>query len=388
LERWLNGHGIFSFEYTLGRDWIKASVPVRQAESLLHSEYHWFVNEDDGGTLIRTLEWSVPKHLEEHIEVIQPTNSFFRTVPQDRYGGIPKPQWELEGRIPTYEELVEEDLVERGHLDVPALADLPPHPTVDQACNRLAVSSLCLRVLYGTLDYQVQQQAPNNTNKVGLVNFLGNNNNRSDVARYLEIYRPDAAAEGAAQTFETILINGAVEQQTPNTPEQMERAAGLEGALDVETLIGVAHPVPVVAWNVGGEPPFQASQNKVENSNEPYMEWLQYLLAQEDGTLPQVISISYADEEQTVPESYAKRVCEAFAQLGARGVSVIVASGDEGVGKNGKCVSNDGKDRPKFLPTFPASCPFVTAVGGTRHFDPVMAGFDARGGFSTGKFGG
>ena len=36
------------------------------------------------------------------------------------------------------------------------------------------------------------------------------------------------------------------------------------------------------------------------------------------------------------------------------------------------------------MPTFPASCPFVTAVGGTRNLDPVMAGFDARGGFSTG----
>ncbi|KAI0123397.1 Pro-kumamolisin [Xylariales sp. AK1849] len=383
-ENWLQEHGILQFNYTLGKDWITASVPVRQVETLLHGKYHHFVNDDNGDTLVRTLEWSIPEYLQEHIEVIQPTNSFFRAVPQDRYGGIPRPQWELDGRLPTYEELIEEDLVERGHLDVPALEDLPAHPTVDQACNRLAVSSLCLRVLYGTLDYEVQQQPPNNTNKVGLVNFLGNNNNRSDVARYLEIYRPDAAAAGAADAFETILVNGAVDQQTPNTPEQMARSAGLEGALDVETLIGVAYPVPVVAWNVDGRPPFQASQNKIQNSNEPYMEWLHHLLAHEDGTLPQVISISYADEEQTVPESYAKRVCEAFAQLGARGISVIVASGDEGVGKDEKCFSNDGSDKPKFLPTFPASCPFVTAVGGTRHLDPVMAGFDARGGFSTG----
>lgn len=384
-ENWLQEHGIFQFNYTPGSDWIKASVPVRQAETLLHSKFYQFVHDDDGNTLVRTLEWSIPGHLRDHIDVIQPTNSFFQTVPQDRYGGIPKPQWDLDGRLPTYEELMEEDLIERGHLDVPALKDLPAHPTVDQACNRLAVSSLCLRVMYGTLDYEVQQQPPDNTNKVGLVNFLGNNNNRSDVARYLEIYRPDAAAAGAADAFETILINGAVDQQTPNTPEQMERAAGLEGALDVETLIGVAYPVPVVAWNVGGRPPFQASQNKIQNSNEPYMEWLHYLLAQEDGTLPQVISISYADEEQTVPESYAKRICEVFAHLGARGVSVIVASGDEGVGKDSKCFSNDGSDKPKFQPTFPASCPFVTAVGGTRHLDPVMAGFDARGGFSTGR---
>ncbi|OBR08159.1 Pro-kumamolisin [Colletotrichum higginsianum IMI 349063] len=163
----------------------------------------------------------------------------------------------------------------------------------------------------------------------------------------------------------------------------MSRAMGLEGALDVETLLGVAHPVPVVAWNVGGRPPFQPSSNKDQNSNEPYLEWLHHLAALDDAALPRVVSVSYADEEQTVPPRYAARVCEAFAQLGARGVSVIVASGDEGVGKEGKCVSNDGADTPRFMPAFPASCPYVTAVGGTRHFDPVMAGFDARGGFST-----
>ncbi|KAH9990680.1 Pro-kumamolisin [Xylariaceae sp. FL0662B] len=378
---WLYDNGIFHFNSSGGGDWITTSISVRQAEVLLGSQYHVYMNIEDGDILVRTLEWSLPAHLHEHIDVVQPTNSFFRTVPQDRYGGIPPPDWEEDGRIPTYEELVEEDLIERGHLDIPALEDLPTNPTVKDACNRLAISPLCLRVLYGTLDYKLQS---NHSNKIGLVNFLGNNNNRSDIARFLELYRPDAAQDGAAESFETILIAGAQDQQTPNTPEQMERNMGLEGALDVETLIGMAHPVPVVAWNVGGEPPFIPSRAKVKNTNEPYMEWLNHILAQDD--LPQVISVSYADEEQTVPESYAKRICSAFAQLGARGVSVIVAAGDDGVGPDGKCYSNDDhrRDIPKFMPTFPASCPFVTAVGGTRHLDPVMAAFDARGGFVTG----
>ncbi|KAI1078851.1 Pro-kumamolisin [Whalleya microplaca] len=379
-QDWLYDNGISSFNYTAGGDWITTSIPVRQAEVLLGSQYHVFMNSEDGDMLVRTLEWSIPAHIHEHVDVIQPTNSFFRAVPQDRYGGVPRPEWELEGRIPTYDELVEEDLVERGHLDIPKLEELPPNPTAEDACNRLAVSPLCLRVLYGTLDYKLQS----NQSKLGVVNFLGNNNNRSDIARYLELYRPDAAQDGAADAFETVLIGDAQDQQTPNTPEQMDHNMGLEGALDVETLIGMAHPIPVLAWNVGGEPPFKPSKNKVTNSNEPYMEWLNHILAQD--TLPQVISVSYADEEQTVPESYAKRVCAAFAQLGARGVSVIVAAGDDGVGPNGKCFSNDGqrRDKAKFMPTFPASCPFVTAVGGTRHLDPVMAAFDARGAFVTG----
>ncbi|KAI0505389.1 Pro-kumamolisin [Xylaria bambusicola] len=378
VRDWLYGRGITQVNYSSGGDWITASAPVRQVEALLDCRYHEFLNIENNETIIRTLKWSMPEYLREHVDVIQPTNSFFRAMPQDRYGGIPQPDWERNRRVPTYEELVEEDLVDRGHLDTPTIEELPANPTIKDACNRLAVTPLCLRVLYGTFGYRVQ----NDTNKVGVVNFLGNGNNRSDIMRYLKVYRPDALEGGGTDYFETTLVAGATDEQTPNTPEQFDQRMGLESALDIETLLGVAYPVPIIAWNVGGKPPFRPSQNKPQNTNEPYMDWLNYVLAQDH--LPQVISISYADEEQTVPESYAKRVCAAFAQLGARGVSVIVASGDEGVGKDGRCYSNDGENKAKFMPTFPASCPFVTAVGGTRNFNPVIAGFDARGGFVTG----
>jgi len=84
-----------------------------------------------------------------------------------------------------------------------------------------------------------------------------------------------------------------------------------------------------------------------------------------------------------VPEDYAERVCREFAVLGARGSSIIFASGDGGVGSSNvtQCVSNDGKNRPTFLPAFPASCPYVTAVGGTTGFPEVATPFSG-GGFS------
>ena len=74
------------------------------------------------------------------------------------------------------------------------------------------------------------------------------------------------------------------------------------------------------------------------------------------------------------------RTCSLFAQLGARGVSVIFASGDTGVGS--ACETNDGKNTTRFLPIFPASCPFVTTVGGTFHVQPERAASFSSGGFS------
>ena len=74
-------------------------------------------------------------------------------------------------------------------------------------------------------------------------------------------------------------------------------------------------------------------------------------------TIPQTISTSYGDDEQTVPLDYATSVCNIFAQLGTMGVSVLFSSGDSGVG-GGLCHSNDGTNRVKFIPVFPASCRF------------------------------
>jgi len=93
--------------------------------------------------------------------------------------------------------------------------------------------------------------------------------------------------------------------------------------------------------------------------------------------LPQVISNSYGDDEQTIPKSYAERVCKSFAQLGARGISLLVSSGDGGLGgqDDSACLTNDGKNSSTFLPAFPASCPYVTAVGATMQFEPELPAY-------------
>jgi tripeptidyl-peptidase-1 len=95
--------------------------------------------------------------------------------------------------------------------------------------------------------------------------------------------------------------------------------------------------------------------------------------------MPQVLSTSYGEDEQSVPPAYAQSVCNLFAQLASRGVSVIFSSGDSGVGSG--CVSNDGQNRAIFLPTFPAACPWVTSVGATQGQPEKAAPFSS-GGFS------
>ena len=372
VEDWLDDHGIAAFTYNHAQDWIFLELSVEKVNKLLHADYQIYRHIEDNEIKVRALGWSLPRHLHDVIDTVQPTNSFFRPK---------RAELQLQSRAQSdsghdsieesYDDLVAEDLRKKPHIQVAKADDLPAHPTIAQACNKFAVSPLCLRLLYGTLDYVPQST---DKNQMALVNFLGIISNRSDIHNFLQRFRPDAL--DAAYNFEIELVNGGIDDQTHNTSRKSE------GNMDTEIMLGIAHPTPLITYNAGGRPPFDADEFSSTNTNEPYLEWLQYVLAKQ--TLPQVMSLSYADDEQTVPYSYAKRVCEGFAQLGARGVTVLFGSGDEGVGKDGKCFQN-GNDRKKsFLPKFPASCPYVTAVGSTRYFSPEIMGFDARNGFVSG----
>jgi tripeptidyl-peptidase-1 len=136
---------------------------------------------------------------------------------------------------------------------------------------------------------------------------------------------------------------------------------------------GIAFDIPSTYYSNPGSPPYIADDNTPTNTNEPYTTEFEYLLSLPDSELPAVLSTSYGDDEQTVPISYQRRVCLEIAALGARGVSVFFAAGDSGVGADGTCYSNDGKNTYKFLPSFPPSCPYVTVVGATEQFAPEQA---------------
>jgi tripeptidyl-peptidase-1 len=226
----------------------------------------------------------------------------------------------------------------------------------------------CIRCLYQTSNYE--PQVPQR-NSIGILNFLNETSNRDDIKIFLDTYRPEAT--GAAQTFEIISVNNGSDYQGPYTDNIVRLGTNLEGNLDAELTLVMAYPTRMTAYNTGGSPPYLSNRFWGDlNLNEPYLEWLEFALSQD--SLPNVITSSYGDFEQTIPLSYARRVCTSFAQLGLRGVSVLVASGDYGVGPSAStCVSNQGDSTKQFLPIFPASCPWVTSVGATKGQEPEVA---------------
>jgi len=87
VTEWLAEHHVENFTYTSpARDWITVLVPIEKAEELLQTEYKTF-RHSDGSEISRVPEWSLPLHLHEHIDVVQPTTSFFRPIGQAKHLG-------------------------------------------------------------------------------------------------------------------------------------------------------------------------------------------------------------------------------------------------------------------------------------------------------------
>ncbi|EPQ59186.1 subtilisin-like protein [Gloeophyllum trabeum ATCC 11539] len=353
VDEWLASLGIQQSELSRSsaKDWVKVKVPVSLAEKMLDTTYHVWQHTESGDTIVRTTHYGLPEDVHGHVELVQPTTIF------SRFRGM-KTTYRLTSS--------NQQASDSGAASIRSASGT----VVDASCNS-TITITCLKELYNATGYN---SSATNGNTIGITGYLEQYANFMDLQSFYAQQRPDAVNS----TFKVTLINGGQNNQTLS-------AAGIEADLDVEFAFGLTYPTPSYFYSTGGSPPFIPDMDTPTDTNEPYAEWLDYILGVPNP--PQTISTSYGDDEQTVPESYAQRVCASFAQLGARGVSLMFSSGDGGVGDGDPdpatqtCYTNDGRNVTRFIPGFPASCPYVTAVGGTTYV-PEVAVFFSGGGFS------
>ncbi|KAF8138893.1 peptidase S8/S53 domain-containing protein [Boletus edulis] len=356
VDEWLSSYGIED-EYlyrSSAQDWVTIRVPVALAEKMLDTKYYIYTHSDSGESIVRTTSYSLPENLHEHVELIQPTTMFTR-LRQFRS----TLHWST-------------SLSSRSTSPSTGMITGPAGNPVDASCNT-TITIDCLRQIYNAVGYNT---SATNGNQIAIASYLEEYANNQDLQQFFQLQNP--VAYGSNYTF--VSINGGLNNQS-------YAAAGIEANLDTQFAFGLTYPTPATFYSTGGRPPYIPEAQLPENGNEPYAKWLDYVLSQE--YLPQTISTSFADDEQTVPYSYAKRVCCGFAALGARGVSLVFGSGDGGVAGTkshnesdpGQCFSNDGTNKTMFIPTFPSACPYITSVGGTNYV-PETAALFSTGGFS------
>ncbi|KAJ5726859.1 Tripeptidyl-peptidase sed2 [Penicillium malachiteum] len=340
VQEWLEDAGITNIEQDA--DWLKFQTTVETANKLLDANFQYYTSDEKDAERLRTLQYSIPDSLVSHINLVSPTT---------RFGHIHA------NRATIREKKQDVDEIFRAAVQV-ASAD----------CNS-AITPQCLKDLYSIGDYQASD---GNGNKVAFASYLEQYARYSDLALFEQNIAP--YAEG--QNFTVIQYNGGGNDQSSSKDSS-------EANLDLQYIVGVSSPVPVTEFSTSGRAPLVPDLDQPDpndDNNEPYLEFLQNVLKLTDEEMPQVISNSYGEDEQSVPEKYAKTVCNLYSQLGSRGVSVIFSSGDSGVGA--ACETNDGQNKTHFPPQFPAACPWVTSVGATTHTSPEKAVYFSSGGFS------
>lgn len=234
--------------------------------------------------------------------------------------------------------------------------------------------------------YNITYTPPDNlsNSSLAIAGFLEESPGLNYIHAYLSAYsaRRNDSDFSPDYNFTVVPINGGSSEN---------QGTGGEANLDLACTMPYVQPLDVTYYSTGGRGPYvndngvTVADNSSTSINEPWVPFLEYLISQE--SVPQVLSVSYSDDEQAIPLSYANRVCDLFMQLTSRGVSVLVASGDGGEAGTGTsdlgCYANDGfSNKTQFIPTFPSSCPYVTSVGATAAYSTVAGIEFSAGGFS------
>ncbi|KAK1834613.1 tripeptidyl-peptidase [Podospora conica] len=345
VKDWLTSNRI---EARVRNDWVTLTTSTSKANALLNSSFSWYQYQNGGGPKLRTLSYSIPDHLVQYIDLVQPTTRF------GQLGAQKSTIFEMH-RVEDAQ-----DISSATNAKFTANSQ-----GVDESCA-YRVTPNCLKSLYN-INYTASAGPEN---KVAFASYLEEYARYEDFTKFQKEFVPKAVG----QNFTVELVNGGLNDQ-----HSVHDSA--EANLDLQYIFGISHPIPIVEYSTAGRGPLVPTQDDQElpGFNEPYLEWLLYMLNLADEDLPQAVSTSYGEEEQSVPEEYARKVCNMMMQLGARGVSVLFASGDSGPGNS--CVSNTN-NQTYFNPTFPAGCPWVTAVGATTGVGPEKAATYSSGGFS------
>ncbi|KAI9437287.1 subtilisin-like protein [Lactarius indigo] len=343
VHSWLQHHGVpsSSISTSHGGGWLKISgVPVSQADELLSASYQLYrhVEANETEVVLRTVGYALPAVLHSHVQTVAPT-TYFDQPRKLLSTPLQRPSEEGAGVVGN---ATSRDLVR-------------VLPRVDSPL----VTPAFLRWLYGTQGYMPAAMSSNALGILGLANQYAS---YADLTRFMINFRADAVAA----TFTVEYINGGL-FDTSNP--------GTEASLDIQYSEAMTYPTPNVFYSTGGS--LLATNSGEPAPDDPYLVWLNYLLAEE--YIPPTISISWGNPEFSFPLEYATTLCTLFAQLGLRGASVFISSGDDGVGR-GDCRDNAGNVH--FVTEFPASCPWVTSVGGTTGYNPEVAMYMSGGGFS------
>lgn len=186
---------------------------LHQANSLLNAS---FLHYTDGSIQkLRALSYSIPEHLKEQIDFISPTTFFGTSTARD---------------VRFYQS-------KRG--PVATSTSVSPSSSSSVSVCQSTLTPNCLRQLYNIGNYTPSAESGS---RVGFGSFLNNSAIYTDLELYEQYFGQ------LSQNFTKVFINNPINNQDPTPP------LDAEANLDIQNIIGIAHPLPVTEFLTGGSP--------------------------------------------------------------------------------------------------------------------------------------
>jgi tripeptidyl-peptidase-1 len=313
VHTFLNRFGVTGVEVT--PDMITAEVSVAVAEQMLAPAGHKYqeVKHATGPTVhrLRSRGYSLPKEVADAVDLVAPTTF-----------------------VPTI----------RTRKVVAKSSSSLSSSSSSSSPDALFNTPKVLRSLYHVGDTDVGKEGKF---KQAVTGFLGQTYSEGSLAAFYKYFC------GANQSF-TCGENGDATKVVCEG-DACKGGGGTESMLDIEYINAMGAGVHTEFWGFSGNNPYAKQQ-------EPFMKWLYQAGNTSDADIPKLFSTSYGEDETEIPQAWSERTNAEFVKLGARGVSLLFASGDSGAAGDSGCA---GPKNDIFVPQWPSGSPYVTAVGGT-----------------------
>ncbi|KAF2083190.1 hypothetical protein K490DRAFT_70059 [Saccharata proteae CBS 121410] len=378
VRSWLTGAGIAAdrIKISQGRNWVEFEATVDEAEALLKTEYHVYQHARSGQLHVAADEYSLPVHVREHVDFVLPSVNFDSKVhePKKRVEKRQSTAAVKPGKAHAIGNPNSGSLPKFGH-------QISPNEIIKQLqnCDEMIVPN-CLRALYEFGPGLTK----NPKNSYGIVEYTPQAYRPADLDLFFGNFSPIQVGDRPKLDS----IDGGVVQQI---------AEGFnyngESDLDLEYAMTLVYPQDVTLYQVGDLVEGASFNNFLDALDASYCSFKGGDDPTQDAPYPdpnggygayegpencggfaatKVISTSYAYNEADLTPFYEMRQCDEYMKLGLQGVTVLYSSGDFGVaGNGGQCIDpttgqyNNGTFG-RFNPSFPGTCPYVTAVGATQ----------------------
>ena len=73
---WLKENDIEATKASPAGDWLSFSIPVSKANEMFDADYGVYTHTESGKVAIRTLSYSVPSDLTNHLKVVYPSTTY------------------------------------------------------------------------------------------------------------------------------------------------------------------------------------------------------------------------------------------------------------------------------------------------------------------------